>query len=235
MSPALAEASPERLSDQAYTAIKRAIINCALPPDAEVSEAQLALRFGFGKAPIRQALSRLSQERLVSAQPRRGYRVAPVTLRDVRELFELRLLVEPKTARLAAGRVERSELQRLDAVCQAAVYSPGDRDSAERFLAANREFHLAIARAAGNQRMTALLTQLLEECERLLHIGLALRNRSEEIRDEHELLIDALGRGDADAAERIAAEQVEDSHRMVREAILSSDRVTDLAIRVEPV
>ena len=58
----------ESLGDRAYLAIRRAIITCALPPGTEVSETQLAARFGFGKAPVRAALSRLAQDRLVRAQ-----------------------------------------------------------------------------------------------------------------------------------------------------------------------
>jgi DNA-binding GntR family transcriptional regulator len=133
------------LGDRAYQAIRRAIITCALPPGSEVSETQLAARFGFGKAPVRAALSRLAQDRLVRAQARRGWKIAPVTLRDVRDIFDLRQLLESEAARLAAGQVAADELTQLDAACQAR-YSPGDPNSAESFLASNREFHLLIAR-----------------------------------------------------------------------------------------
>ncbi len=223
----------ENLSERAYAAIKRAIVTCELAPGQAVSEAQLAERFGFGKAPIRAALSRLSQDRLVAAQARRGYRVAPVTLRDVKDIFELREVLEAQAARLAAGNVDAAELEQLDAACQI-DYRPGDRDSATRFLDVNRSFHLKIAERSGNARLAAMLEQLMIESERLLHIGLALRPRAEEIRHEHEVLIDALISGRGEEAARVAAEQVRDAHAMVRDAILSSEGIASLAITLEP-
>jgi DNA-binding GntR family transcriptional regulator len=222
----------ESLGDRAYQAIRRAIITCALPPGSEVSETQLATRFGFGKAPVRAALSRLAQDRLVRAQARRGWKIAPVTLRDVRDIFDLRQLLESEAARLAAGQVAADELTRLDAACQAR-YVPGDPNSADSFLASNREFHLLIARRSGNARLASMLEQLMMESERLLHIGLALRDRTDEISHEHHCLIDALVAGDSVEAARIAAEQVADSFRMVRDAILSSDPIDTLSIRLE--
>lgn len=226
------EENAERLSDRAYEAIRHAIITCVLAPASSISEAQLARDFNFGKAPVRAALARLAQDRLVTAQARKGWRVAPVTLRDVRDIFELRELLEAEAARLAAGQVDAAELERLDKAC-AISYRPGDAASAERFLETNREFHLVIARRAGNARLEASLEQLLRESERLLHIGLALRDRTEEICHEHEELIDALVSGDSAGAARIAAAQVREAHAMVRNAILASDHVTDLPIRLE--
>lgn len=226
------EDAGESLGDRAYQAIRRAIITCALPPGTEVSETQLSARFGFGKAPVRAALSRLAQDRLVRAQARRGWRIAPVTLRDVRDIFDLRQLLESEAARLAAGQVSAEELTRLDAACQAR-YSPGDPASAEAFLASNREFHLLVARRSGNARLVAMLEQLMMESERLLHIGLALRDRTDEISHEHHRLIEALVAGDSAEAARIAAEQVTDSFRMVRDAILSSEPVDTLSIRLD--
>ncbi len=226
------EETGESLGNRAYQAIRRAIITCALPPGTEVSETQLSARFGFGKAPVRAALSRLAQDRLVRAQARRGWRIAPVTLRDVRDIFDLRQLLESEAARLAAGQVSADELTRLDAACQAR-YSPGDPASAEAFLASNREFHLLIARRSGNARLVAMLEQLMMESERLLHIGLALRDRTDEISHEHHRLIEALVAGDRAEAARIAAEQVVDSFHMVRDAILSSEPVDTLSIRLD--
>src|SRR3546814_9020930 len=92
VSPLAAPSPPaqRRLSDIAYETIKHDIIRCALAPGEEVTEARLALRLGLGKAPVRAALMRLSQEGLIRALPRRGYLVAPVTLRDVQDIFQFR-------------------------------------------------------------------------------------------------------------------------------------------------
>lgn len=223
-------AGTPRLSDLAYEKIKRDIIRCALAPGEEVTEAKLALRLGLGKAPVRAALARLSQEGFVRPLPRRGYLVPPVTLRDVQDIFQFRMLLEPAAARMAAGQVEGDRLRQLDAVCRAG-YVPGDRESEAEFLRANRDFHVSIAASSGNSRLAGTLAGLLDEMERLLHLGLALRNRTEEMQHEHKALVDALIRGDGEAAAGIAAEQVEAARRMVMDAILSSPLALEVSIR----
>lgn len=221
------------LTDAAYQLLKRQILECALAPGAEVTERLLAERYGFGKAPLRAALVRLAHEGLVRPMARRGYLVTAVTIQDVHDIFALRLLLEPAAARQAAGKVDRPVLEQLDAVCRAG-YTPGDRQSETRFLDVNRQFHVAIAQAAGNRRLASVLAQLLEEMERLFHLGLQVRDRSDEMAHEHAALLDALERGDADAAEQATIEQIEAARRMVMAGILGSAWLKDLAIGVEP-
>ncbi|HSO05962.1 MAG TPA: GntR family transcriptional regulator [Pelomicrobium sp.] len=220
------------LADQAYERIKHDILMCAIAPGGEVSEAQLAARYGFGKAPVRAALARLSHEHLVKSSPRRGYTVSPVTLRDIEDVFELRLLLEPATARLAAGRVDARRLKALDEVCRAG-YTPDDPESRLRFLNANREFHVAVALATANQRLANASAQLLDEMTRMLLLGLGLRNRSLEMQHEHRSLIKALANGDGAAAERICREQIEAAREMVLRAVVSSPALMRAPISME--
>jgi len=223
---------PQRLSDIAYEKIKRDIIRCRLAPGEEVTEARLALGLGLGKAPVRAALARLSQENFVRPLARRGYLVPTVTLRDVQDIFQLRMILEPQAVRLAAGRVDGVRLHQLDDVCRKG-YVPGDRESEAEFLCANRDFHVAIAQASGNARLAATLAGLLDEMERLLHLGLAIRDRTEEMQHEHRSLVDALVGGDSDAAAAIAIEQVEAAERMVMDAIMSSPTALEVSIKME--
>jgi DNA-binding GntR family transcriptional regulator len=182
------------LSDRAYERIKHDIICCAIAPGAEISEAQLCAHFRLGKAPVRMALTRLAHDGLVRAIPRRGYMVTPVTLRDIQDVFELRLMLEPVAARMAAGRVDAQRLRTLDDVCRAG-YQPDDARSISRFLEANKAFHVTVADAAGNARLADSIERLHDEMTRLLHLGLGLRNRSQEMQHEHRALLKALVRG----------------------------------------
>jgi len=210
-----------RLTDTAYHTVRRDIVECSLCPGAEVSERELMERYGLSKAPLREALVRLSHEGLLRAIPRSGYRITTVTVQDVRDIFELRLLLEPVAARQAAGNVDKELLTELDALCRAG-YVPGDRASETAFLRTNRQFHVTIAQASGNRRLAGFLGQLLEEMERLFHLGLAVRNRTTEMQHEHRSLIDALTQGDADAAQATTIEQIERARRMVMDGILSA-------------
>ena len=217
------------LTDRAYERIKHDIICCTIAPGTEISEAQLCTQYRLGKAPVRMALSRLAHDGLVRAIPRRGYMVTAVTLKDIQDVFELRLMLEPAAARMAAGRVNAQRLRTLDEACRAG-YHTGDVKSISRFLEATKAFHVAIAQATGNFRLASTIEQLLDEMTRLLHLGLGLRNRSQEMQHEQRALVKALVRGDGGTAERLSRDQIESTRNMVLSAILTNSSVVNLAI-----
>lgn len=208
-----------RLSDVAFERIKRDIVSAALQPGIEVTEAELARRYKLGKAPVRAALLRLCQEEWVRAIPRKGYLVAPVTVRDVQAIFQLRQLLEPTAVRLAAGHVDNEQLKRLDALCTAHPNSRKTNVSA--LLKANRIFHITVAHASGNERLAGILEKLHDQLERLFHLGLSSWNMGEELPFGHNALIEALLAGDGEAAARISAAEIEAGRKIVMNAILS--------------
>ena len=206
-------------ADQAYNSLKRMIISGELPPGAEFTEIQAAEFLGTGRTPVREALARLRSRRLIVVAPPRRYAVAPITVGDVRDLFEVRRLLETEATKLAAGRADGTDLRRLDAACSEA-YRPQDPESISRFLRANTEFHLTVAQASGNRRLVELLAPILDEMERLLHLGLRGSDRSDEIIHEHRRLIAALEAGDpASAAQEVLA-QLHDAQAMVMRAFV---------------
>jgi DNA-binding GntR family transcriptional regulator len=158
--------------------------------------------------------------------------VMPVTLKDINDVFELRLMLEPSAARMAAGKVSTERLRTYDEVCREG-YQPGDAKTTARFLEANKAFHIEIAQATGNARLAAAIEQLLDEMTRLLHLGLGLRKGPQQTVHEHKTLVKALARGDGETAERICREQIEASRNMVLSAILTSRSVMNLPITVD--
>ncbi len=191
-------------SGAAYERVRRAIVRVELPPGTPISEAQLVARFGLSKAAVRAALARLRADGLVLAEPRRGHLIAPLTMRDVREIYDLRLLLEPPAAAAAAGRMSAAELTRLRILCEP-VPDLDDDASAERFLVANRAIHVAIAQAGGNRRAAAIVEQLLDDSERARLIALRAGAAEHGIRAhaEHLDLLRALESGDGTAAARL--------------------------------
>ena len=104
------------LSEVAYEKIKEANIVNELAPGQEVSESQLAERFAMGKAPLRRALASLTQEGLVQPQNRRGYIIAPLTMKDIHDIWAMRLLLETEAAAITREHLESSRESVLDAV-----------------------------------------------------------------------------------------------------------------------
>lgn len=218
-----------RQSDLAYEKIQRAIARCELVPGSTVSESDLEKRFGLQRAGTRTALERLAAQGLVQPIHRRGYRIKPITLRDLNDLFQLREIIERATVRIAAGRIDEISLRRLDRIC-AKDYTPLDRLSEEGFLRANSEFHILIASVTGNERLINALRNVLQEMERIFHFGLSERNRTDEMRYEHATLMAALTEGNADAAERAICSELASSKAMVLDALMSSASLLDVSI-----
>lgn len=217
--------APASLTEQAVAALRRDILATRLAPGETISEAATAQRLELGKAPIRAALARLSEEGLVTALPRRGWIVSLVTIRDIHEVFDLRGLLEPEAARRAAGRVDAAMLARLDAIC-AEGYDGADEESVLAFLSANKAFHLAIAELSGNARLARQLDRLLDESTRMLVLGLRRRDRTEEMAHEHHTLVEALALGQAERAATLMREQVAASRAMVLAALTAPDAMT---------
>jgi GntR family transcriptional regulator, rspAB operon transcriptional repressor len=214
-------------TDSAYAHLKDLILTSRLGPGEELREAALTESTGFGRSPVREALRRLVQEGFVEVRPRQGYRVSVVTLAGVRDLFEMRLLLEPAAVELAAARASDEELAELHSLAHE-TYVDGDRASYERFLQRNREFHVRIARVAGNERLARTLQGLLEEMQRLFFIGLRGDDTAAELMHEHHELHDALRARDPARARQIVVDQIEASRARVTAGLLAT---TDHSVR----
>jgi len=217
------------IAERAYQRLRLAIVECRLAPEQRLTEASVAQQLQVGKTPAREALRRLVLEGLARVTPRHGYTVAPITLRDVQELFDLRLLVEPAAAALASGNLEAALMSRLKRLSRVG-YGKGGRDSVRKFVRANTEFHMQIAHLSGNHRIAQLAAQLLLESERLINFGVLLHPQSERTVDEHRRLFEALASGDANSARRIAEEHIRATRQMVVESLISDTRLREVSI-----
>jgi DNA-binding GntR family transcriptional regulator len=212
-------------SHEVYVEVKRRILDLRMPPGSAFTEGELVADLAVSKTPIREALARLRQENLVAAMARSGYVVTPVTVKDARDLMGLRTLLEGEVAALAAtGGSDRGHLVELEKRCQDS-YDPADRSSVGTFLAANADFHLAIAQLAGNVRLVEALRQVLEQLERVMHLGLTLAGGAGEVVHEHGDLVGAILAGEGEQARAVAVAQGQASQRIVLEALLASDVV----------
>jgi DNA-binding GntR family transcriptional regulator len=180
------------LRDNVYHALRGAILTCALPPGQDLRELDLAAQYSVSRSPVRDALLRLERERLVTVLPRQGYRVNPVSLQDARDIFGLRLVIEPACAAEAAL---AADTRGLDAFRR---HSGKERD----FIAYNRAFHAALADLSGNGRMAAVARDLVDQSDRLVRVSLRTLGVTERDRlvAEHVTIIDAIQAGDGAAA-----------------------------------
>jgi DNA-binding GntR family transcriptional regulator len=219
---AASQAPGPNLTERAYAEIKSRLIYLDLPPGTSFTESSLARDLGISKTPVREALARLRRVGLVEATARSGYHVAPVTLKDARDLFHVRRLLETDAAGLAARHMaDPRDLLSLDELCRS-TFDPRRPETIRPYMRKNTEFHMTIARAGGNGHLAHILEQVLDHMERLFSIGLSLTNRAEAIVHEHTELVQAIIAGDEAAARRAAADQIQASQGMVLDALMAS-------------
>jgi DNA-binding GntR family transcriptional regulator len=205
----------------AYDAIRRDILNCRLMPSRTVTEAELMEIYRVGKSSCRIALTRLAHENLMRSRPRQGYQIAPVTVKDVEEVFTLREQLEPLAARLAVGRVDLDRLRQLEAACRVPSAAPLP-EQIDVFMDANKNFHLAIAEASGNERLLRTLASLMDEMSRLVALGFNVQGVKPEIKHDHNALIEAFAQGDAKRAEFIVRRHIETFRAQTLEKVYAS-------------
>lgn len=217
------------LTEKVYTMLRTEILTCILEPGKEVSEAELAERFDVSKTPVREALATLRSEGLVRTFPRRGYQIVPVTFGDMNELFDLRTILEAGAAELACKRITDADIENLNRLADV-VYDRSEQPSLKRFIQANRDFHVAIAKASGNERLHQLLARQIDELERFFYLGARLRDVSGETQSDHHAIVDILSKRDPDAARAVMIRHNELTRQGLFQALASSRNISSIAL-----
>jgi GntR family transcriptional regulator, rspAB operon transcriptional repressor len=210
------------LRENVYESLRSDILSCRLAPGDDMREQELAERYAVSRQPVREALARLAREHLVTVQPRQGYRVNPISLADARDLLRFRAALEPACVAEAIENAPDAVLKRLD---QFRSFS-GDH---EAFIAYNRAFHTALAKASGNRRMAAALCDLIEQADRLVRVSIAnLRGHNPtKLVAEHAALIDAMQRRDRRTAVRIIKDHISQTEKRVLPALKRNAVIVD--------
>ena len=200
----MADAS-QLMREEVYWCLREDILSCTLAPGTQLHEGVLAERFAVSKSPIRDALSRLHAEKLIAVEPRKGYRVAPISLSDAADLFEFRALLEQACAQAGAAQADATALQNLDRFREF-----GSQGGSEAFVAYNRAFHVAVVQLSPNRRMAETARGLVEQFDRLVVMSIsAIDDRNiEALVAEHNAVIDALQARDGRRAGKLLAQHV---------------------------
>jgi DNA-binding GntR family transcriptional regulator len=216
LSPRTGEAAS--FADRAYYAIRDLIVTLELPPGAVVREPELTERLGIGRTPVREALRRLAQERLVEVFPRRGMFVTKVDVRDLARLCEVRVALEPEAARLAAERATQADLVELRDVL-AELDGRRKRDP-RALIDLDERIHRAIYHASHNPYLAETLEEYYTHALRIWMVALARTDIGAAVGGHHAVL-EAVVRGDAARAARLMREHVESFEEVVRDVLLA--------------
>ena len=205
----------QSLADKAYHEIRGLIVSLELAPGAVIDERDLIERLGIGRTPVREALRRLAHERLVEVYPRRGMFVTGVDVRQLARLSEVRAVLEPEAARLAAERAteaDRVELERLLVEL--------DAGGAE-LMELDERIHHAVYRAAHNDLLEATLEQYYALALRIWMLALERTQGLEEAVEAHRDLVEAIRDGDGERAAQTMRDHVENFEHAMHRVLLS--------------
>jgi DNA-binding GntR family transcriptional regulator len=217
-----ADAAPKTLSDAAYRTIRNDLLGGRYEPDTRLPVEQLKLTYGIGASPLREALSRLTSEGLVTLEGQRGFRTASVSLRELDDITRTRILLE--TRALADG-IENGH-DAWEAGIVAAHYQLAkfdrQREGFEEWERRNRAFHRALVAGCDSRWLLQFLSTLYDQHERYRRMALAHPELPRNVADEHKQLMEATLARDAERATAILSEHIGRTAEIIR-AVLARD------------
>ena len=208
---------PPTASDLTFR-LREAITRGSLMPNERLIEADLADRFRVNRAHIRTALAILDQEGMVVRERNRGARVRAISDAEALEIAETRLAIEVLVARQASARAtaaDRKALRAIEADMRAAVAG----EDYAHFSQCNAALHREIQRTAGNATATRILDTLKSHLVRMQYRVILLPGRPNSSLAEHRAIVDAICKGDGDAAEGAMRRHLESFTLLLRQAI----------------
>jgi len=208
------------LSQKAYDQIRRRIVDLDLPPGSILDEGRLQLELNLGRTPIREALLRLSIERLVTIVPRRGIFVAEIGIADLQQIFEVRILLEEQAARLAAWRGTKFHWERMEQLL--AIIDPHTSVDPGFGLTVDESFHHILYEAANNRLLQDYLTALYALSRRLWrYLSLSPNDLLSRL-EEHRSILTALEEGNSDLAGDLVEAHIRSYQEHIQAAFLGA-------------
>lgn len=179
------------LRDRAYEIIKEGIIIGYFKPGQELTEQYLSEELGISKTPIRDALRQLQVEGFVRLEPFKGAVVTEINRTDIHDILQLRLLLEPYAASVAATKISDDDLNQLNDVLtdMMAAFEKNDLIIASEI---HKKFHSLINRKVGNQRVEQILDNLGDHMERFTIFSMKVPSNIESSVEEYKMIMQAM-------------------------------------------
>jgi len=198
---------PASLSTIAYDALRESILSFHLKQDVIYNEMAVAQELGLSRTPVREALLKLSSHGLVTFLPRKGFIISSYTLEDVKEIFELRQMVETAVAKKIAATVAPENLEQLNVYISIQYKAAANKDY-HRFMYSDRDFHNYFFQLADNKRLLAIANNFQDLCHLMGASALKSGDRYDCVIQEHEAIVKALEGGNASQVEGAVSEHL---------------------------
>jgi DNA-binding GntR family transcriptional regulator len=203
-------------TDNTYASIRRAIMAGRYAPGTQLKEEHLAEIMGVSRTPVRAALQRLVADQLLRSEAHRGVFVAEWTGRDIQDVFELRLLLEPHAAALAAVHANERQIDGLKAHTDRmeAHSRPSFRDNLPQIQEENHAFHNLILEASGSARLKSITTSLTDMPMVIGTFYFYSEADMQHSIQHHREIIAAIESGDSRCAQEVMSVHLRVTHRI---------------------
>jgi DNA-binding GntR family transcriptional regulator len=222
------------LGEQAFLQLRRDVLAGIFEPGAKLKIEELQAGYGYSSSPLREALNRLSQEGLVTADARRGFRVAPISSADLADITHMRLLLDVAALRSA---IEHGD-DAWEAGIVAASHRLGKAESSlgngptvlsAEWESLHKGFHVSLLAACPSGRQLAACASLFDQAERYRRYSASHRPVARNKNEDHRRLMDATLKRDADTACTLLAQHIRSTQKNVEAAAAAQDATQDAA------
>lgn len=188
--------------------IRDAIVSGSLKAGSRVSEPELAERYGISRTPIREAFRQLESEGYLTVIPRRGAVVREFSQKDVEEFYAIKSILEGYAARRACDKLTEKELDRLESI-NSRLSELADNNDIKTFFKVHSDFHDLFIKAADNDKLRELISNLVTHFQRLRLMSLSIPGRMKISVQEHDKIIEAFRKKDGACAEKLVRKNAE--------------------------
>ncbi len=210
------------LAEEVYATLRADILSCRLSPGMKLKISEFAEHFSTGLAAVREALSRLSAEGLVTAEPQKGFRVAPVSADDLVDLTKARVHVEEECVRrsvtLGSLQWEGELAAAFHQLDRTPLLDPDGQRVSDEWERLHQKFHEAVASASDSQWLLRIRRLLSEHAERYRRLSGPIDRFTRDVAMEHRALFEAAMARDPDAAARLIVAHLNETTRILLEA-----------------
>ena len=200
-----------------YHRLRSEILNGRRRPGQRLAIDLLKDEFGTSITPVRDALQMLNQEGLISIKPRSGYFVTQITLKELRDMLEMREILEIAAVERAAKHITLEQIKGVKSVH--AGYTGDDEASYTRYTDENRNFHCLVAEASGNHELAGTLSRLLDRLGRFM----VIRHAGKEMNQSHDALIQCLEAHDGDRAKKVLLKELTETRHSILDRIMQEE------------
>lgn len=206
------------LREVVFEHIRQAIVGGVFSPGERLMEIQMAEDMGVSRTPVREAFRKLELEGYVVMVPRRGTYVADISIKDIKDVYEIRMALDILAAGLAAERISDEELETMERYL-VLIGQYIEEGNMEKIVETDTAFHDVLYKASRNDRLFAIISNLREQITSLRKRSMDYPGRLASTLEEHKIIVDSISQRDVEKAQQAVRTHLENAEKTLLEAI----------------